>query len=144
MVAARDDGLIGGIGLSNISLDQLRHALAGTDIVCVQNLFHIADRSGAPVLEECLDRGIAFRTVLPARVAARQGQPGDDQPGTRADRRSARRHARTGGTAVAAEVAPNVLLIPGTGSIEHMPENLAAEALTLDAAALRTLDGVAG
>jgi aryl-alcohol dehydrogenase-like predicted oxidoreductase len=39
MVTARDDGLIGGVGLSNVSLDQLRHALAGTDIVCVQNLF---------------------------------------------------------------------------------------------------------
>src|SRR6478672_8196414 len=44
LVASRDDGLIGGIGLSNVSLEQLRHALAGTEIVCVQNLFHIADR----------------------------------------------------------------------------------------------------
>ena len=48
MVAARDDGLIAGVGLSNVSLEQLRHAIAGTDIVCVQNLFHLADRSAAP------------------------------------------------------------------------------------------------
>jgi pyridoxine 4-dehydrogenase len=44
MVAARDDGLIAGVGLSNVSLEQLRHAAAGTGIVCVQNMFHLADR----------------------------------------------------------------------------------------------------
>jgi pyridoxine 4-dehydrogenase len=59
MVAARDEGLIAGVGLSNVSLEQLRHAVAGTDIVCVQNLFHLADRRGAPLLAECLSRGIA-------------------------------------------------------------------------------------
>src|ERR1700724_772060 len=49
MVAARDEGLIAGIGLSNVGLEQLRHALAGTDIVCVQNMFHLADRGGTPI-----------------------------------------------------------------------------------------------
>ncbi len=53
-------GLTAGVGLSNVSLDQLRHAAAGTGIVCVQNLFHLADRRSAPVLQECLSRGIAF------------------------------------------------------------------------------------
>jgi aryl-alcohol dehydrogenase-like predicted oxidoreductase len=48
MVAARDEGLIAGAGLGNVSLEQLWHALAGTDIVCVQNLFHLAGGSGAP------------------------------------------------------------------------------------------------
>jgi pyridoxine 4-dehydrogenase len=56
MVAARDEGLIAGVGLSNVSLDQLRHAVAGTDIVCVQNLFHLADRRAATLLQECLSR----------------------------------------------------------------------------------------
>src|SRR2546430_10053687 len=50
MVAARDEGLIAGVGLSNVSLEQLRHAAAATDIICVQNLFHLADRRGSPVL----------------------------------------------------------------------------------------------
>jgi len=48
MAAARDEGLIAGVGLSNVSLEQLRHAVAGTDIVCVQNLFHLAFRYGTP------------------------------------------------------------------------------------------------
>jgi len=65
MVAARDEGLIAGVGLSNVSLEQLRHAVAETGIVCVQNLFHLADRRAAPVLEECLSRGIAFVPFCP-------------------------------------------------------------------------------
>jgi pyridoxine 4-dehydrogenase len=65
LVAARDEGLIAGVGLSNVSLRQLRHAAAGTDIVCVQNLFHLADRGATPVLQECLGRGIAFVPFCP-------------------------------------------------------------------------------
>jgi pyridoxine 4-dehydrogenase len=68
MVAARDKGLIAGIGLSNVSLDQLRHAMAGTGIACVQDLFHLAVRYGTPVLEECLRRGIAFVPFCPLGV----------------------------------------------------------------------------
>ena len=41
-------GLIAGVGLSNVSLAQLRHAAAGTNVVRVQNLFHLADRRGCP------------------------------------------------------------------------------------------------
>ena len=66
MVAARDEGLIAGIGLSNVSLGQLRHAAARTDIVCVQNLFHLADRSAAPVLSDCLGRGRPVRITISA------------------------------------------------------------------------------
>jgi pyridoxine 4-dehydrogenase len=61
LVAARDEDLIAGVVLSNVSLRQLRHAAAGTDIVCVQNLFHLADRSSTPVLRERPSRGIASR-----------------------------------------------------------------------------------
>jgi pyridoxine 4-dehydrogenase len=45
---ARAEGLIAGIGLSNVCLEQLWHAVAGTGIICVQNLFHLADRRDAP------------------------------------------------------------------------------------------------
>jgi len=65
MVAARDAGLIAGVGLSNVSLEQLGHAVAETSIVWVQNMFHLADRRGAPLLEECLSRGIAFVPFCP-------------------------------------------------------------------------------
>jgi pyridoxine 4-dehydrogenase len=143
MVAARDEGLIAGVGLSNVSLGQLRHALAGTDIVCVQNLFHLADRSGAPVLGECLSRGIAFVPFCPL------GWPrGPDNPVLTSPVVS-RTGARLGITPAQAalqwllHLAPNVLLIPGTGSVAHLRENLAAEGVTLDDEALRDLDGVA-
>jgi pyridoxine 4-dehydrogenase len=65
MVAARDEGLLAGVGLSNVSIEQLRHAAVRTDIACVQNLFHLADRRGTPILEECLSRGIAFVPFCP-------------------------------------------------------------------------------
>jgi aryl-alcohol dehydrogenase-like predicted oxidoreductase len=141
MVAARDEGLIAGVGLSNVSLDQLRHAAAGTDIVCVQNLFHLADRRSAPVLRECLSRGIAFVPFCPL------GWPrGADNP-VLTSPVLIRTAARLGITPAQValqwllQLAPNVLLIPGTGSVAHLRENLAAEGVTLDGQALRELDG---
>ena len=65
MIAARDDGLIGAVGLSNVSLAQLQHALEFVDVACVQNAFHPADRSSEPVLQECTRRGIAFVPFAP-------------------------------------------------------------------------------
>jgi pyridoxine 4-dehydrogenase len=142
MVAARDEGLIAGIGLSNVSLEQLRHAVAGTAVVCVQNLFHLADRSAAPLLQECLSRGIAFVPFCPL------GWPrGPDNP-VLTSPVLARTAARLGITPPQValrwllQLAPNVLLIPGTGSVAHLRENLAAEGVTLDDEALRELDGV--
>jgi aryl-alcohol dehydrogenase-like predicted oxidoreductase len=143
MVAARDEGLIAGVGLSNVSLEQLRHAAAGTGIVCVQNLFHLADRRGTPVLEECLSRGIAFVPFCPL------GWPrGPDNP-VLTSPVVIQTAARLGITRAQValqwllQLAPNVLLIPGTGSVAHLRENLAAEGVTLDDEALRQLDGVA-
>jgi pyridoxine 4-dehydrogenase len=120
MVAARDEGLIAGIGLSNVSLAQLRHAAAGTDIVCVQNLFHLADRSAAPLLDECLSRGVAFVPFCPLGWPRGQDNPVLTSPVV------TRTSARLGCTPAQValqwllRLAPNVLLIPGTGSITHM------------------------
>jgi len=142
MAAARDEGLIAGIGLSNVSLEQLRHAAAGTDIVCVQNLFHLADRSGTPVLAECLSRGIAFVPFCPLGWPRGRDNPVLTSPVV------IRTAVRLGITPAQValqwllQMAPNVLLIPGTGSVAHLRENLAAENVTLDHEALRELDGV--
>src|SRR5271167_2943105 len=65
MIAARNDGLIGGIGLSNITREHLLHALESTEISCVQNAFNLIDRSSGPVLQECTARGIAFVPFFP-------------------------------------------------------------------------------
>src|SRR3984957_16985860 len=139
MVAARDEGLIAGIGLSNISLEQLRHAVAGTEIVCVQNLFHVADRRATPLLEECLRRGIAFVPFCPLGWPRGADNPVLTSPVV------IQTAARLGATAAQValqwllQLAPNILLIPGTGSVPHLQENLAAETITLDPEALRAL-----
>lgn len=143
MVAARDEGLIAGVGLSNVSLEQLRHAVAGTEIVCVQNMFHLADRRGTPVLEECLSRGIAFVPFCPLGWPRGQDNPVLTSPVV------IQIAARLGCTPAQValqwllRLAPNVLLIPGTGSVAHLRENLAAEGVALDGEALRQLDAVA-
>jgi pyridoxine 4-dehydrogenase len=142
MVQARDDGLIAGVGLSNVSLEQLRHALDGTDIVCVQNLFHLADRRDAPVLAECLDRAIAYVPFCPL------GWPRGAANPVLTSRVVITTAARLGTTPPQValrwllHLAPNVLLIPGTASLAHLKDNLAAEDVLLDDQALRDLDGV--
>jgi pyridoxine 4-dehydrogenase len=139
MVQARDDGLIAGVGLSNVSLEQLRHAADRTEIACVQNLFHLADRGSAPVLRECARRGIAFVPFCPLGLPRGSANP---VLGNAVVIRTA---ARLGATPAQValqwllQLAPNVLLIPGTGSTSHLLENLAAEHLTLDDQARREL-----
>ena len=75
MIAARDAGLIGGIGLSSIDIGHLLHATASTDIVCVQNPYNLVDRSSQPVLDECVARGIAFVPFFPLDLAFAQDNP---------------------------------------------------------------------
>src|SRR5271156_1376015 len=72
MIAARDEGLIGGIGLSEITFEHLQHALQRTEIACVQNEFNLANRSSASVLKECAKRGHRIRAVLPAGIGVRR------------------------------------------------------------------------
>jgi pyridoxine 4-dehydrogenase len=142
MVQARDEGLIAGVGLSNVSLGQLRHAADGTGIVCVQNLFHLADRGAAPVLEECLSRDIAFVPFCPLGLPRGQANPVLTSPVV------IQTAVRLGITPPQValqwllQLAPNVLLIPGTASVVHLLENLAAEDVALDDQALRELDDV--
>jgi pyridoxine 4-dehydrogenase len=142
MVLARDEGLIAGVGLSNVSLEQLRHAADRTEIVCVQNLFHLADRGSTPVLAECTRRGIAFVPFCPLGLPRGAANPVLTSPVV------IQTAARLGVTPAQValqwllQLAPNVLLIPGTGSTAHLLENLAAEHVALDDEALRELAGV--
>jgi pyridoxine 4-dehydrogenase len=135
MVQARDTGLIGGIGLSNITREHLLHALAITDIACVQNPMNLADRHSLPVLDECAARGIAFVPFFPLGSGFARGNPvlGNPQVTSIA--------ARLGRTPAQIALAwllsfrPNILLIPGTSSVRHLEENLAVADIELDAAA---------
>jgi aryl-alcohol dehydrogenase-like predicted oxidoreductase len=139
MVKARDDGLIGGIGLSNVTRDHLLHALAVTDIACVQNQMNLADRTSMPVLEECSARGIAFVPFFPLGSAFATGNPVLGSP------QVIETAARLGHTPAQIALAwmlslrPNVLLIPGTSSIRHLEENLAVATIELDTEARELL-----
>ena len=139
MVRAREDGLIGGIGLSNVSRRHLLSALSGTEIVCVQNPMNLADRTSMPVLEECDSRGIAFVPVFPLGSGLRAGNP------VLGDPRVVAAAARLGHTPAQIALAwllslrPNILLIPGTSSVRHLAENMTAAGIELDAAAREAL-----
>ncbi len=139
MAQARDDGLIGGVGLSNITLGHLRRALQTTDVVCVQNAFSLANRSSSDVLRECETRGIAFvpfgslgsglirgnAVLTDARVLDIAAQVGVSAPQV--------------ALAWALQLSPTILLIPGTTSAAHLTENLAAAEVRLTDEAMRTL-----
>jgi len=132
LVAARDEGLIAGVGVSNVTQRHLLMALEVTDIVCVQNAYNLADRSSAPVLKECTARGIPFVPFCPL------GWPKEQHDAIRTNpvvTRVAARHGATPARVALAwllAIADNVLLIPGTRSRGHLTENLAAGSLSLD------------
>jgi pyridoxine 4-dehydrogenase len=139
MVKARDDGLIGGIGLSNASREHLLHALTVTDIACVQNPMNLADRASMPVLDECLARGIAFVPFFPLGSAFARGNPVLGDPRVMA---IAARLGRTPAQVALGwllSLGPNVLLIPGTSSVSHLKENMAVRDIALDATAREEL-----
>ena len=135
MARARDEGLIGGVGLSNVTREQLLHALEHTPIACVQNPLNLADRASMPVLQECTARGIAFVPFFP--LGSGFGRAGRANPvlGNERVRSVAGRLGRTPAQIALAwllDLAPNVLLIPGTSSVRHLEENLAAADVVLD------------
>jgi pyridoxine 4-dehydrogenase len=129
---ARDDGLIDGIGLSNISIAHLHRALDQTEIVCVQNLFNLADQRSLDVLRECQTRGIAFVPFCPL------GWPRSVQNAILTSPVLADLGARLEATpaqialAWLLDLAPNVLLIPGTRTSRHLAENIESAGVHLD------------
>jgi pyridoxine 4-dehydrogenase len=141
MSAARDDGLIEAVGLSNVTLAHLVHALRFTDIACVQNSYHPADRRSQPVLEECTRRGIAFVPFSSLGSGARGPGSVLDDRGVQSVATRLGRSAAQVTLAWALNAAPNIVLIPGTASRAHLRENLAAASVNLDAEAVRELSG---
>ena len=139
MISARDDGLIQAIGLSNVTLVHLLHVVRATDVACVQNAYDLANRTSQPVLEECARRGIAFVPFAPLASGILAQNSATDPS------RIARVAKHLGCTPAQVAIAwtlalsPHTLVIPGTSSIAHLRENLAAMTLSLDAAALAQL-----
>jgi pyridoxine 4-dehydrogenase len=132
LIQAREEGLIDGIGLSNISMSHLLRAVDQTDIACVQNLFNLADQRSLDVLEECNNRHIAFVPYCPL------GWPSDVRRLILASPVVAAIAARLQATPVQIalawllDLAPNVLLIPGTRTRKHLAENLRVATVQLD------------
>lgn len=135
LVKAREEGLIDGVGLSNVSRQQLLRAVEQTEIVCVQNLFNLADQRSQDVLTECVRRDIAFVPFCPL------GWPRGVQNKLLASPVLAALAARMDATPAQVALAwlldhaPNILLIPGTRTRDHLDENLHAVDVELDDAA---------
>jgi pyridoxine 4-dehydrogenase len=132
LVALREEGKIGAIGLSNVRLDQLRQALPA-GIACVQNAYSLVERSGEPVLDLCAQEGIAWVPFFPLGSAFPGRPKVTDQPAVMAAARALGATPSQVGLAWLRQHAPNVLLISGTSSLDHLRENVAAGELDLPA-----------
>jgi aryl-alcohol dehydrogenase-like predicted oxidoreductase len=127
LVELRDEGKIRHIGLSNVSVAQLHRAQEMTPIVSVQNRYSLADRGAEDVLEECTSAGLAFIPWYPL-ATGRLAQPGS------ALVEAAERHDATPAQIALAwllQRSPVMLPIPGTSSVQHLEENVAATGIAL-------------
>ena len=137
LVELKRKGLIRHIGLSNVTSEQLAEAQPLTDVVCVQNLYNLAQRDDDMFIDDLARQGIAYVPFFPLggfnplQSAALDGVA-----------------ESLGATPMQVALAwllqrsPNILLIPGTSSVQHLRENLQAAALTLPADALAKLNSI--
>ncbi|MFL5820607.1 MAG: aldo/keto reductase [Solirubrobacteraceae bacterium] len=127
MIELRDEGKIAHIGLSNVSVEQLVRALELTEVVAVQNRFNLVDRDSEDVLEATARRGIGFIPWFPLATGSLTG------PGGPLDEVAGRHGATPGQVALAWLLARSqvMLPIPGTGSVEHLEENVTAAGIEL-------------
>jgi pyridoxine 4-dehydrogenase len=133
----QQQGLIRHLGLSTVSLDQLAEAQRIAPVVCVQNFYNIANRADAAVLAATASQDIAYVPYFPL---------GGFSPLQSDVLESVAR--RLGATPIAVaeswllQRSPNVMLIPGTSSVDHLRENIAGAALALPPDAVAELDAI--
>jgi pyridoxine 4-dehydrogenase len=131
-------GLVRHIGLSNVTPAQIAEGRRICEIVCVQNQYNLAHRTDDALIDDLTRQGIAYVPFFPL------GGFTPLQSSTLSD--VARRLGATPMQVALAWLlrrAPNILLIPGTSSVTHLRENLAAGQLTLSPETLAELDGIA-
>ena len=142
MIALRAEGKIGGIGISSVSVGQLRQALPA-GIACVQNAYNLLDRADEPLLELCSENDIAWVPYFPLGSAFAGAAKVTEHPAVLAAA------AAQGATPAQVCLAwllghdPHILLIPGTSSLKHLTENVATADVRLDADTTAQLDGLA-
>jgi pyridoxine 4-dehydrogenase len=133
----QSQGLVRHLGLSNVSPEQLAEAQTISEIVCVQNLYNVAHRNDDGFIDELAKQGIAFVPFFPL---------GGFSPLQSAKLDAAA--ASLGVTPMQVALAwllqrsPNILLIPGTSSVEHLRENLKAAMLQLPPELIADLDSI--
>jgi aryl-alcohol dehydrogenase-like predicted oxidoreductase len=127
-------GLVRHIGLSNVTATQIAHGRRICDIVCVQNLYNLAHRNDDTLIDELAAQGIPYVPFFPL---------GGFTPLQSETLNAVAARLETTPMAVALawllQRAPNILLIPGTSSVQHLAENLGAAALRLGENELREL-----
>ena len=131
-------GLIRHVGLSNVTAAQVAEAQAITPVVCVQNQYNLAHREDDALVDSLAEQGIAYVPFFPL------GGFNPLQSATLSEV-AGRLGATTMQVALAwlLQRSPNILLIPGTSSVAHLRENLAAGQLTLAPEVVAELDGIA-
>ncbi|TLY73720.1 MAG: aldo/keto reductase [Gammaproteobacteria bacterium] len=130
LVRLQGEGKIRHIGVCNVSLDELKRAQRLTPIVSVQNRYNLEDRRSDGVLEHCESEAIAFIPWAPLGSGRHASAAGE----MRTLARVAERHKVTVGQAAIAwllERSTVMLPIPGTASIQHLEENIAAASVRL-------------
>ena len=133
----KQKGLVQHIGLSTVSPKQLAEAQAITEIVCIQNFYNLAQRGDDPFIDALAAQGIAYVPYFPL------GGFSPLQSGL-LDAAAKALQATPMQVALAwlLQRAPNILLIPGTSSVGHLRENLAAATLSLPAETIAALDHI--
>lgn len=134
----QQEGLIRHLGVSTVSAEQIKEAQSIAPVVCVQNFYNLANRADDALIDSLAEQGIAYVPYFPI--------------GGFSPLQSDTLHAVAGRletTSVAVALAwllqrsPNILLIPGTSSVAHLRDNIAAAALVLPEKELAELDGIA-
>lgn len=132
------EGLVRHVGLSNVTAAQVAQARAMGPVVCVQNLYNLALRHDDALVDALAADGIAYVPFFPL---------GGFSPLQSAALTAVAQRVGASPTAVALawllQRSPNILLIPGTRSVAHLRENVAAASLTLSAADVADLDAIA-
>jgi pyridoxine 4-dehydrogenase len=135
----QDEGHIRHLGLSNVTVDDIKAAQDVFQVTTVQNRYNVADRSSEDVFEHCEQQGIGFIPWAPLN-AGELGQPGGPVAA------AADAHGATHGQIALAWLlarSPVMLPIPGTASVAHLEENVAAADLELSDEEFAAIDGAA-
>ncbi|WP_455864034.1 aldo/keto reductase family oxidoreductase [Pantoea agglomerans] len=135
LIKLKEQGLIRHIGLSNVTPKQVADAQAMTEIVCVQNLYNLANRQDDKLVDSLAAQGVAYVPFFPL---------GGFSPLQSAELTDVAKSLNATPMQVALawllQRSPNILLIPGTSSVVHLHENMAAKDLHLPAEALEKLN----